>query len=330
MTRSTPPAGDTSQNGEELVNDLVRAAADGNWFEVGSSLSKLEATVPRRDSTSTWLDVAVAATRQNKDMLRKMQRAVRFIDKQKDKATKDELRRRPLSHVDVVIRAIGLDFDHGTALLESYLESGSSYTYRRLLDAYEAIRKKTALFPAEKVRRTKSTLGEFQRVCYEVISGPAMLDLYGQICRKRPHAVSARVWKGGHPVASPYATLRRAEADPPEWDRDSRRSVGIDGVDCFVQYETDPLEVARRRMVAAATEATFFDILWLLLPWGQDASYEAIAETLAVPNLGILRIDPVRRSVATARLPFGAPVPDRRDLWDDWQRRYIAPEPAEA
>lgn len=325
MIRSRPSAGDTGQNGEELLNDLVRAAADGNWFDVGSSLSKLEEAVPRRDSTSTWLDVAVAATRQNKDMLRKMQRAARFIDKQKDKAIKDELKRRPLSHVDVVMRAIGLDFDNGTALLDSYLEGGSSYTYRRLLDAYEAIRKETALFPSEKVRRTKSTLGEFQRACYEVISGPAMLDLYEQICGRRPHAISARVWKGGHPVASPYATLRRAEADRPEWERES---VGIDGVDCFVQYETDPPEVARRRMVAAATEATFFDILWLLLPSGQDASYEAIATTLEVPNLGILRVDPVRKAIVATRLPFGAPVPDRRRLWDDWQRRYLAPEPA--
>lgn len=321
-----------------MLKELAEAVARSAWYEAGTLLTALEAGTPPSDQEGTWLNAAVRASGQNKDMLRKMQRAAKFIEGLEELALREALKVRPLSHIEVIVRATTLDQAQGQALLENYHEAGLSLTYRELLANYEKIRAKTRTTSEVLGRKNAGTAAEFRRICLGILGGPQMQTLYADICTQPPQAIAARIWKGGHSLASPFATIRRPIASQLRWDLrpDSGQSApaplaGVDGVECYMRYDSDSSDIASKRLLLAASEASLFDLFWVFLPDGGHSQkpdlYVQLFDMLDVPNLGIVFVDPERRSVTTWLAPKGDPIPDRRHLWDDWSRRYLAKAP---
>ncbi|QMV00847.1 hypothetical protein GHV40_04795 [Devosia sp. D6-9] len=326
-------------DGKQMLKELVDAVARSSWFEAGTLLTALEAGAPLPDQDGTWLNAAVRASRQNMNMLRKMQRAARFVEGLDEPPLREELKARPLSHVEVIARATTLDPAQGRALLENYHKAGLNFSYRQLLAFYEKIRAANLTTPEVLGRKTKGTAAEFRRICLDIIGGPQMLPLYADICMRPPEAISTRIWKGGHQLASPYATVRRLPANQLRWDRRPENGpsapaplMGVDGVECYMRYDTDPSDVASKRLLLAASEASMFDVFWVVLPDDPPSQkpdlYAQLFEMLDVPNLGIVLVDPERKSITSWLAPKGNPVPDRRHLWDDWSRQYLAKTPS--
>ena len=324
--------------GKEMLKELVAALAQANWFEAGTMLSALEASAPPPDQDGTWLNAAIRVSRQNKDMLRKMQRAAKFTEGLGDAGLREALKARPLSHVEVIVRAITLDPVQGQTLFEDYCRGSFSLSYRELLARYEKIRASNRLTPEVAGRKAKGTAAEFRRICLEIIGRPDMLALYEPICRQLPPTISARIWKGGHPLASPFATIRRPLSNQLHWDQRPIAGnsapaplMGVDGVECYMRYDTDTSDVPSKRLLLAASEASLFDVFWVFLPDDGPSQnldlYGQIFDMLDVPNLGIVLVDPEKKTITTWLAPKGDPIPDRRHLWEDWSRQYLAKAP---
>lgn len=332
---------------KELLNDLVRSVGQSRWYDAGKLLTKLEVEVPVVQPEGSWLEVAMSATKLNRNMLRKMQRVAKFADDH-DKALRKGLISSPLSHVEVIAKAIELDRSKGLSLLDTYLNSGLPQSYRGLLDQYEKIRSSAVSLGKGKPAKTREATGEFRKICLDLIHGETMLEIYTRICRRKPLAIDSRVWKGAHPLTSPYATIRRPRGAQLIWHdhtvNDATSDMtGFDGVECFMRYEKDELDVVRRRLLQAATEASLYNVFWLFLPvleaTGERISfmldgeaqfddepdqYIALHKRLAVPNLGIVVVDPMESAITQVALPYGNPTPDRRHLWNTRARQYLA------
>jgi hypothetical protein len=291
------------------------------WFEIATQLTEAESTHPQNEEGQTWLSVFAKDTKNNPNMLRRMQRAKDFINKNFNKKDIESLSRLPLSYVDVLSRAYSIDRYAAIELAKLILYSGEAVTYRSLLARYEKIRQNDS-----KVRNAsvphKSGVFFFKKRCFEIAKNGGMNKIYNEILSYRG-GLRFRIWKGGHAFVSPYMTCR-LDADEASQLRDSGDIYYIDAFDCFTQYKGESSDIARDRILKAASEATFFTRLWIMLPAEQDDIYERLLGKLGPNNLGIIRIDVDLEICRCTLVPKQAPMPDRRSLWNNGELKYTA------
>lgn len=331
--------------GKETVDGLLSAVTAGSWHSAGTLLTQLEADGSSPPAESNWLEFVMKSTGASRNTLRMMQRAAKFVDVQQDNLTRKVLIQSGLRHVDVLMRAIELDQEKGTTMLQSFINSASPQSFRELNEKYEALRAGAISLDARHVKKTRESAGAFRKACMEVLTHDYMRVIYEDIFGAQPDTLSVRVWKGAHPLTSPYATIRRPPIELTEkqsrWSPSGNGSASfVDGVECFMRYDNDEYDVARNRLLQAATESSLYDIFWLLIPTagnsrsvfaldGEDPFkegdfYVSLFNKLAVPNLGMIIIEPTRPMIDRVLLPSGPPDPDRRHLWNQQTRTYLA------
>lgn len=291
------------------------------WFEIAAKLTEAEKVNPRNEQGETWLSVFSKETKNNQNMLRRMQRSKDFIDNNFEGDDLRKLARMPMSYIDILSRAHYVDKDASIALSKELLKTDNLLNYRSLLKKYEKIKSSDINIINSRTPH-KSSVFYFKRKCFEMALNGGMDNIYSHLLPYR-RSLKFRIWKGGHDFVSPHMTCR-LDADEASKGKGIGELYSIDAFECFTQYDDEPSDIPRDRILSAITEATFFTRLWIMLPIEGGDRYERMMHKLGPTNVGVVRVD-LDSSICHCTLsPKQAPMPDRRHMWSDHELRYIA------
>ena len=295
----------------------MSSEGSSGWYELAGVLNSAEASAIRTGSAGPLLAEFAKRNSTTPNMLRKMQRSRLFIEKHAADLLLT-LSRLPLSYIDVLSRIHSIETTEARRLADALAKDHASFTYRKLLNEYDVLRanrSKTSIVAS----RNKSHVAQFKKdVLHAATEGK--LRFIHEADSPGTQPIVYRVWKGSHAFASPYMTsgFKKAKISP------DIGVVDIDGYDCFLQYDDDPRDLARDRVMKSFTEATFFDRFWIILPAGGSTIYEELIEGLGASNLGVLRFCAVTAQFSCGLSPIIPPNPDRRGFWTCTQLAYCA------
>ena len=287
-----------------------------DWFKLAARLSEAETDGVRNDEGQTWVSIVSQETKNNQNMLRRMQKARSFVMHNFDASDGEKLSQMPLSYVDILSRAHVVKRDAAIVLAKELISDQGRFTYRSLLERFNSIRNDNISILTDKMPH-KSGVFHFKKRCFEIAADGGMDHIYQGLGYHE--SLKFRIWKGGHPFVSPHMTCRVSDNKGIATDIHD-----IDGYDCFMQYRDEARDNPRDRILRSVSEATFFTRLWVMLPADGDRRYEILLEKIGSTNVGIVRVDTTKEKCECTMLPKQSPVPDRRHLWSKHELRYVA------
>lgn len=289
------------------------------WFDLAGRLSAAEGTGVKSGTGKEALTAFARQEAVNSNMLRKMQRARLYIERNESERI-NVLSRLPLSYIDVISRLGAIDQIVAKDITTRLVEKPSSFSYRKLLEVYDDIRADRSKIDVGE-HKHKSHVAQFKKDILTAAKFGYANFLYPGIIAEQ-EVVTFRPWKGGHEFVSPFMTSRTKRiGSRPDGTVTTNE---IDAFDCYLQYDDDPRELARDRVMKASVGATFFNRLWLVLPKDRSNIYEQMVEHLGPSNLGVLRFSAKSSCFECALQPKIGPNPDRRKLWNEHSISYCA------
>ena len=297
---------------------MINEAFD-RWFDLAGRLSAAEALAIRSGAGKEILTSFAKQSSVSPNMLRKMQRARAYIESHEPELLQS-LSQVPLSYVDVLSRIGAINLGMAKETAARLVRDPSAFTYRKLLNIYDDIRADRSK-NSNSNQRHKSHVAQYKKDILSAAKSGCINFIYPDVGARR-EILTFRPWKGGHEFVSPFMTsrTRKIDSSPNSFVTTNE----IDAFDCYLQYDDDPRELARDRVMRGSTEATFFRRLWLVLPADQERLYEQMVYNLGPSNLGVLRFC-AKSSVFECTLrPDNKPNPDRREFWTEHSISYCA------
>lgn len=266
-----------------------------SWDKLVQALGEVEALSPTDEKGRSWARVAAQLSGYSVNQLRQMQRTWLVLDelhsRTKDLPLASTLLAFPFSHLEIIARIAKFDSDAALEHLRSAKKSNRLPSYRSLRELFYELRDK-APQEASPIAAGLKTARQFETLCLDLLKTNKIAKLYPS-----DEFLECRVsrWPGAFRYASPDLLI---EARP------ANSSVQIDAADCFTLYGDISQDEAIRRIGRIAFEASFFAVFWMMLPnWSPVGLFVRECEKLELRNVGVVQIDPERRTLKVIRPP---------------------------
>ncbi len=291
-------------------------------MEIASAVLDLEKTGPVDEDGRPWIQRAEKDSGYKANQLRRMTRASEFLNDliRSEPKVAETLLAKPFSHIEVISRIWRVDENEAREVIAGRLPNDTMsgarrartkrrITYRDLHEVYERIsasgRRIAPIIVGKKAAKDfrDRALALFTRESPRLFNESALVDF--QIMR-------------------PIVPFRYANPDYYIVWRKNDKVTRIEAIDCYALYDGSHTEVAQRKMIAVATESTFFSRFWIVVPHGESASVIfSECEALELANVGLVFV--VDGTLKWVRIPTidTKPNPDRGHLWSDFDKARL-------
>lgn len=291
-----------------VLNDA--RASRRHWTEIASAVLDLEKSGPVDENGRPWIQRAESESGYTANQLRRMTRASVFLTDliRSEPKLAETLLAKPFSHVEVISRIWRVDESEARKVIDGRLANNTCSdlhaVYERISTSGRGVAPVVAGKKAAKVFRDKA-LDILKRESSRLFGEDDAVDF--QIMR-------------------PIFPFRYASPDYYIVCRKDDKVTRIEAIDCYALYDGSHTEIALRKMISVATEATFFSRFWIAVPFGDSASVIlSECECLKLGNVGVIRIADGTTDWTRVPTTDVTPNPDRRDLWSDFEKARLQP-----
>ncbi|MEH2499587.1 hypothetical protein V1294_006066 [Bradyrhizobium sp. AZCC 1678] len=273
------------------------------WPEIAFALLELERIAAVDENGRPWIQRAEVESGYAANQLRRMTKASLFRDHliQFEPALAEKLLSRPFSHIETISRIWRLDESEARSLIEGRYPNA---TFRDLYAAYERVSKSShGIAP---IMAGKKAAKEFRDKAISLFKNDQSLLFGGEITFDVE-------------IVRPIVPFRYANPDCYVVCRENNKVTRIEAMDSFALYDGTHTEVALRKMIATATESTFFSRFWIVVPAGESATVVlSECDHLGLLNVGVILM--IDGALKWQRVPSikVKPSPDRRDRWSEY------------
>ena len=279
-------------------------AAGTPWTEIAFALSELEASGPSDEHGRPWIQRAEEESGYSANQLRRMAKVADFLNRliHSDPPAAELLSGRPFSHIEMISKIWLLDEQHARQLIR---DTSTHRTFRDLLKIHVNLSQERG--GTAPIAAGKMAAKQFRQKPLHLIKR--------NLEKLRPPNSSLAM-----EIMRPVVPFRYASPDFYIIGRDIGKVVHIDAIDCYALYGGSQNDAALRKVLLAATEASFFTRFWIVVPEGECANvFLWESGKLNLDNVGIITVT-ANDHLLWSRVPSAAarPIPDRRHLWTEY------------
>jgi hypothetical protein len=294
----------------DLMLAILKNARTGNrpWPDVAFALLELERSGAVDEDGRPWIQRAEVESGYSANQLRRMTKASLFRDHliRTEPILAETLLARPFSHFETISRIWRLDEKKARDLIEGQYPNA---TFRELYHFYDTMKKPgRGVIP---VMAGKNAAKQFREKAISLFKKDQSLLFASNVA-----------WEVE--IKPPFVPFRYAKPDYYIVCLENDKVSRIEAIDCWALYNGSQVEIALRKLITVATEATFVSRFWIVVPEGKCAEMACSeCDRLDLGNVGVVVV--TGEALKWARVPSmeAEPEPDRRGLWSDEDKRRL-------